>query len=79
MFHKETFLKPQQRLDLKWLKLDIPSLFNCQEDLINNWNELVLDGELIGPFSDELVNCVGVVAKKGEFGKFYCGQKVYFL
>ncbi|XP_044756400.1 E3 ubiquitin-protein ligase HERC2 [Coccinella septempunctata] len=76
MFHKETFLKPQPRLDLKWLKLDIPSLFSSQENLINNWNELVVDGELIGPFTDELVNCVGVVAKKGELGKFYCGQKV---
>ncbi|KAK9875129.1 hypothetical protein WA026_005922 [Henosepilachna vigintioctopunctata] len=76
MFNKDTFLKPQQRFDLKWLKLDIPSLFSSQENLINNWNDLVVDGELIGLFSNELFNSVGVLAKKGELGKYYCGQKV---
>ncbi|CAH0559020.1 unnamed protein product [Brassicogethes aeneus] len=72
----EMTLRPQPRLDLKWLRIDLQSLFNCQDSLINCWNGLITDGELTGNFSVGLINSAGVTAKQGEFGKYYCGQRV---
>ncbi|KAJ8962033.1 hypothetical protein NQ314_005815 [Rhamnusium bicolor] len=72
----ETTLRPQPRLDIKWLKTNLETLFNGQDNLINCWNGLIADGELTGDFSVGLLNSAGVTAKQGEFGKFYCGQRV---
>lgn len=76
MSHCETTLRPQPRLDLKWLKTDLQSLFNGHDSLANCWNGLITDGELTGNFSVGLLNSAGVTAKQGEFGKYYCGQRV---
>lgn len=69
-------LRPQQQLDIKWLRTNLESLFTGQDSLINTWNGLVADGEVTGDFSNGLVNCAGVTARQGEFGKYYCGQRV---
>ncbi|KAL1491483.1 hypothetical protein ABEB36_012074 [Hypothenemus hampei] len=76
MVRYETQLRAQPRLDLKWLKLNIESLFYGNDNLVIIWNTLVSDGELTGNFSPGLLNSAGVLAKEGEFGKFYCGQRV---
>lgn len=76
MSRPETTLRPQPRLDIKWLRTDLGSIFHNQDSLIDCWNGLVTDGEITGPFSDGLLNSAGVVARKGEFGKYYCNQKV---
>lgn len=76
----EPTLRPQPRLDIKWLKTNLETLFSGQDNLINCWNGLIVDGELTGDFSVGLLNSAGVTAKQGEFGKYYCGQRVrYFL
>ncbi|GJQ69394.1 HERC2 [Trypoxylus dichotomus] len=76
MSHVETKLRPQQRLDLKWLKSDLQAVFYSQDSLNYLWNGLMNDGELTGPFSDGLLNSAGVTARKGELGKYYCGLRV---
>ncbi|KAJ8985747.1 hypothetical protein NQ317_014400 [Molorchus minor] len=76
MSHSETILRPQPRLDIKWLKTNLESLFIGQDNLINCWNGLISDGELTGEFSVGLLNSAGVTAKQGEYGKYYCGQQV---
>ncbi|XP_074029211.1 E3 ubiquitin-protein ligase HERC2 [Leptinotarsa decemlineata] len=76
MSHTETQLRPQPRLDIKWLKTNIESLFIGQDNLINSWNSLITDGELTGNFSVGRLNSAGVTAKQGELGKYYCGQRV---
>lgn len=76
MSHIETKLRPQQRLDLKWLKSDLQAVFYSQDSLNSLWNGLMNDGELTGPFSDGLLNSAGVTARKGELGKYYCGLRV---
>lgn len=76
MSHVETKLRAQPRLDLKWLKTDLQSLFASQDGLCSLWNELISDCELTGPFSDGLLNAAGVISRKGELGKYYCGLKV---
>ncbi|CAH1128754.1 unnamed protein product [Ceutorhynchus assimilis] len=72
----EAQLRAQPRLDLKWLKTNIESLFYSNENLVNVWNSLISDGELTGNFSPGLLNSAGVMAKEGDFGKYYCGQRV---
>lgn len=57
-------VRPELRLDAKWLKTDLQS-FLYREGLSELWNEMVRDGEIIGPFTESLVNSAGVVAKKG--------------
>lgn len=69
-------LRPQSRLDLKWLKTDLQNSFNAYDGLDNLWNSLINDGEIVGNFSDGLVNSAGVPSRKGEFGKYYCGLRV---
>ncbi|XP_072386929.1 E3 ubiquitin-protein ligase HERC2 [Diabrotica undecimpunctata] len=76
MSHCETTLRPQPRLDIKWLKTNLETLFTSQDNLINCWNGLITDGELTGDFSVGRLNSAGVTAKQGEFGKYYCGQRV---
>lgn len=76
MFRNETTLRPQPRLDLKWLKADLHAIFSVPDRLVSTWNGLIADGELTGPFSDGLLNSAGVTARKAEFGKYYCNQKV---
>ncbi|XP_018562377.1 E3 ubiquitin-protein ligase HERC2 isoform X2 [Anoplophora glabripennis] len=76
MSHAETTLRPQPRLDIKWLRTNLETLFSGQDNLINCWNGLIADGELTGEFSEGLLNSAGVTAKQGEFGKYYCGQRV---
>ncbi|XP_048524463.1 E3 ubiquitin-protein ligase HERC2 [Dendroctonus ponderosae] len=69
-------LRAQPRLDLQWLKMNVESIFHSNENLVNTWNALISDGEVTGNFSPGLLNSAGVMAKEGEFGKFYCGQRV---
>lgn len=73
---RETVLRPQPRFDIKWLKTNLESLFYGETNLINCWNSLITDGELTGDFSVGLLNSAGVTAKQGEYGKYYCGQRV---
>ncbi|XP_066141939.1 E3 ubiquitin-protein ligase HERC2 isoform X1 [Euwallacea fornicatus] len=76
MSHPKTQLRAQPRLDLKWLKSNIENIFYGNENLVNTWNAMVSEGELTGSFSSGLLNSAGVMAREGEFGKYYCGQKV---
>lgn len=78
MSHIETKLRAHPRLDLKWLKTDLQSVFTSYDSLNNLWNSLITDGELTGHFSDGLLNSAGVTARKGDLGKYYCGLKVIF-
>lgn len=57
-------LRTQSRLDGKWLKTDLQQCFN-NDGLSLLWNDMIKDGELIGSFSDGILNSVGVTAKKG--------------
>ncbi|XP_030756884.1 E3 ubiquitin-protein ligase HERC2 [Sitophilus oryzae] len=72
----EAQLRAQPRLDLKWLKMNVENLFYGYENLVNVWNGLISDGELTGGFSTGLLNSAGVMSKEGEFGKYYCSQRV---
>ncbi|XP_020288916.1 E3 ubiquitin-protein ligase HERC2 isoform X1 [Pseudomyrmex gracilis] len=68
-------VRPEVRLDSKWLKTDLQR-FLYRDGLCELWNEMVRDGEIVGSFSDGLVNSAGIVAKKGENGHYYCGMRV---
>ena len=63
-------VRPAVRLDAKWLKTDLHR-FLCQDGLSELWNEMIRDGEIIGPFSDGIINSAGVVAKKGQLKPIY--------
>lgn len=76
MGHWDTHLRAQPRLDIKWLKTNIENIYFTNENLVNTWNTLITDGEITGNFSTGLLNSAGVMAKEGEFGKYYCGQRV---
>lgn len=79
MSHIETKLRAQSRLDLKWLKTDLHTVFASNDNLNNFWNGLITDGELTGSFSEGLLNSAGVTARKGELGKYYCGLRVSLI
>ncbi|XP_077983839.1 E3 ubiquitin-protein ligase HERC2-like [Glandiceps talaboti] len=68
-------LRTQLRLDSKWLKTDLQAAFS-KDGLSRLWNELVKDGEITAGNTDSVINCVGVPARKGETGHYYCGMKV---
>ncbi|XP_072748341.1 E3 ubiquitin-protein ligase HERC2 [Anoplolepis gracilipes] len=68
-------VRPEVRLDAKWLKTDLQR-FLYRDGLAELWNEMVRDGEIVGSFSDGLINAAGIVAKKGENGHYYCGMRV---
>ncbi|CAK9821701.1 hypothetical protein ANTRET_LOCUS387 [Anthophora retusa] len=68
-------IRPEARLDAKWLKTDLKRLL-YRDGLAELWNEMVRDGEIIGSFSDGLVNAAGTIAKKGESGHYYCNMRV---
>ncbi|XP_063244096.1 E3 ubiquitin-protein ligase HERC2 isoform X2 [Bacillus rossius redtenbacheri] len=68
-------VRTQSRLDNKWLKTDLQKILN-PDGLSQLWNEMVKDCELTGPFSDGLLNAVGILAHKGESGHYYCGLRV---
>lgn len=57
-------VRPEVRLDAKWLKTDLQR-FLYRDGLAELWNEMVRDGEIVGSFSDGLINAAGIVAKKG--------------
>ncbi|XP_017782464.1 PREDICTED: E3 ubiquitin-protein ligase HERC2 isoform X2 [Nicrophorus vespilloides] len=76
MSHIETKLRAHSRLDLKWLKTDLQAVFHSQDSLHNLWNRLIIDGELTGTFSDGLLNSAGVIARKWDHDKYYCGLRV---
>ena len=57
-------IRPEVRLDAKWLKTDLQR-FLRRDGLAELWNEMVRDGEIVGLFSDGLINSAGVVARKG--------------
>ncbi|XP_075228227.1 E3 ubiquitin-protein ligase HERC2 isoform X3 [Lycorma delicatula] len=63
------------RFDAKWLKTDLQEALK-RNQLAHSWNELVKDGEIYGDFSETLLNSVGVIAKKGHTGRYYCGLRV---
>lgn len=54
----------QSRLDGKWVKSDLQQCLS-NDGLALLWNEMIKDGELTGPFSEGILNSVGVTAKKG--------------
>ncbi|XP_011141461.1 E3 ubiquitin-protein ligase HERC2 [Harpegnathos saltator] len=68
-------VRPDVRLDTKWLKTDLQR-FLYRDGLAELWNEMVRDGEIVGSFSDGLINSAGIVAKKGDNGRYYCGMRV---
>lgn len=76
MSHIEANLRAQARLDYKWIKTDLQTTFQSPEALQTAWNSLITDGELTGHFCDGLLNCAGVLARKGHNGKYYCGLRV---
>lgn len=57
-------MRPEIRLDAKWLKTDLKRLL-YRDGLAELWNEMVRDGEIVGSFSDSLVNTAGIIARKG--------------
>nr|XP_022328228.1 E3 ubiquitin-protein ligase HERC2-like isoform X2 [Crassostrea virginica] len=71
----DTKLRPQQRLDKRWVKTNLQGIFN-RDELSSLWNELVKEGEISVSHNDGLINTAGVLARKGETGKYYCGMKV---
>ncbi|KAG8235164.1 hypothetical protein J437_LFUL015204, partial [Ladona fulva] len=71
----EVVLRMQARLDAKWARADLQDALH-RDSLSRLWNEMVRDGELTGPFSDGILNSVGVTARKGETGHYYCGMRV---
>lgn len=68
-------VRPEVRLDAKWLKTDLQR-FLYRDGLAELWNEMVRDGEIVGSFSDGLINAAGIVAKKGMNMKRYEYEKV---
>lgn len=58
-------VRPESRLDAKWLKTDLQR-FLRRDGLAELWNEMIRDGEIIGAFSDGLMNSAGVIARKGD-------------
>lgn len=58
-------VRPEDRLDAKWLKTDLQRFFR-RDGLAELWNEMVRVGEIVGHFSDGLINIAGVLAKKGK-------------
>ncbi|XP_015606913.1 E3 ubiquitin-protein ligase HERC2 isoform X2 [Cephus cinctus] len=72
--HLNITVRPELRLDTKWLKMDLQR-FLCRDGLADLWNEMVRDGEIVGPFSDGLVNSAGVIARK-DSGHYYCNLRV---
>lgn len=57
-------MRPEIRLDAKWLKTDLKRIL-YRDGLAELWNEMVRDGEIVGSFSDGIVNAAGVIARKG--------------
>lgn len=58
-------IRPEILLDAKWLKTDLKRL-RYRDGLAELWNEMVHDGEIVGSFSDGLINAAGIIAKKGS-------------
>lgn len=79
MADTEPYLRTRPRLDFKWLRVDLQTVLQSSDGLIHLWNTLIQDGELAGSYSNGVVNSSGVIARKGESGKYYCGLKVNFL
>ncbi|KAK7452260.1 hypothetical protein BaRGS_00039741, partial [Batillaria attramentaria] len=61
----EARLRPQARLDGKWLKTNI-QLALTREGGSELWNELVKDGEVATNTNDGIYNSAGALAKKGK-------------
>ncbi|XP_076284957.1 E3 ubiquitin-protein ligase HERC2 isoform X1 [Lasioglossum baleicum] len=68
-------VRPEIRLDAKWLKTDLKRLL-YRDGLAKLWNEMIRDGEIVGSFSDGLINSAGITARKGETGHYYCNMRV---
>ncbi|XP_078045783.1 E3 ubiquitin-protein ligase HERC2 [Augochlora pura] len=68
-------VRPEVRLDAKWLKTDLKRLL-YRDGLAELWNEMIRDGEIVGSFSDGLINTAGITARKGESGHYYCNMRV---
>lgn len=59
-------LRPQPRLDVKWLKSDLQNLLQ-PDNLPSLYNQMVKDGEVAGPHVEGILNSAGVTARKGEY------------
>lgn len=70
-------VRPEARLDAKWLKTDLRRLM-CRDGLAELWNGMVRDGEIVGSFSDGLINSAGVVARKGILLSYYLCISFYY-
>ncbi|XP_050578084.1 E3 ubiquitin-protein ligase HERC2 [Bombus affinis] len=71
----DIIMRPEIRLDAKWLKTDLKRIL-YRDGLAELWNEMVRDGEIVGSFSDGIVNAAGIIARKGESGHYYCNMGV---
>ncbi|XP_076233389.1 E3 ubiquitin-protein ligase HERC2 [Calliopsis andreniformis] len=71
----DIIVRPEVHLDAKWLKTDLKRLLH-RDGLAELWNEMIRDGEIIGSFSDGLINAAGITARKGENGHYYCNMRV---
>lgn len=60
----DIIMRPEIRLDAKWLKTDLKRIL-YRDGLAELWNEMVRDGEIVGSFSDGIVNAAGIIARKG--------------
>lgn len=60
----DIIVRPEIRLDAKWLKTDLKRLL-YRDGLAELWNEMIRDGEIVGSFSDGLINAAGITARKG--------------
>ena len=58
-------LRPQPRLDIKWLKSDLQSLLQ-PDNLPSLYNQMVKDGEVAGPHAEGILNSAGVTARKSK-------------
>lgn len=64
-------LRPQARLDSKWLKSDLQSLLQ-PDNLPSLYNQMVKDGEVVGPHVEGILNSAGATARKGELKMLSC-------
>ncbi|XP_053987984.1 E3 ubiquitin-protein ligase HERC2 isoform X2 [Hylaeus volcanicus] len=62
-------------MDAKWLNTDLKRLL-YRDGLAELWNEMIRDGEIVGSFSDGLINASGIISRKGESGHYYCNMRV---
>ncbi|XP_048005438.1 probable E3 ubiquitin-protein ligase HERC2 [Leguminivora glycinivorella] len=72
----EFIFRPQQHFDAKWLNPDLQGAVQCPQILVNHYNTIIQDSEVILDASAGLLNKAGITAKLGDNGKYYCGLRI---